>query len=274
MRHAIKRRDFIQTSAATTALASLGSAQALAAAANAPATPAGPEFYELRVYSFKSGAPTARLDDFLRDAAIPAWNRIGSGPIGVFTPSEAVESPALYVLIPHASLEAFAAAPAKLQADAEFQKAGASYLMLPSTDAAWARFESSLMRAFAAMPRLELPPTSAQKQARIFELRTYESHSEVAAEKKIEMFNRGEIDIMRRVGLGPVFFGQMLIGTRLPNLTYLLSAPDMAAHRAHWGAFVGDAQWKQISAIPEYADSKIVSKITNVFLSPTPYSQI
>lgn len=268
----MRRRDFIQTSAAATALSALGSSQARAAAGDAAG--AAPEYYELRHYSFKPGASTARLDDFLRDAAIPAWNRIGSNPIGAFTPSEARESPALYVLIPHRSLEAFANASARLQADAEFQKAGASYLDLPSTDPAWARFESSLLRAFEGMPRIELPPMSAARQPRIFELRTYESHSEQAAEKKIEMFDRGEIDIMRRVGLGPVFYGQMLIGSRLPNLTYLLSAPDMATHQAHWNAFGGDAQWKQISAIPEYADSKIVSKITNVFLSPTPYSQI
>lgn len=272
----MKRRDFVKASAAATAVAGLGSSQALAAEGDVAGAPQGasPEYYELRLYSFKPGAPTARLDDFLREAAIPAWNRIGSNPIGAFTPGEAGESPSLYVLIPHPSLEALASASAKLRADAEFQKAGASYLGLPSADPAWARFESSLMRAFAGMPRIELPPMSVPKAPRVFELRTYESHSEQAAEKKIEMFNRGEIDIMRRVGLGPVFYGQMLIGTRLPNLTYLLSAQDMAAHKAHWNAFGGDAAWKQISAIPEYANSKIVSKITNVFLSPTAYSQI
>jgi hypothetical protein len=124
------------------------------------------------------------------------------------------------------------------------------------------------------MPQLALPEFSAQKKPRLFELRTYESHSETAALKKIEMFNNGEIEIMRRVGLGPVFFGETLVGTRLPNLTYLLSAENMGAHRQHWGAFGGDAEWKRISAIPEYANSKIVSKITNQFLVPTPYSQI
>jgi hypothetical protein len=60
----------------------------------------------------------------------------------------------------------------------------------------------------------------------------------------------------------------------LPNLTYFLSAEDMESHRKHWSAFIGDAEWKKISAIPEYANARIVSKITNKFLSPTAYSQI
>ena len=263
-------------SLAAASTAALSPTQRLLAQGNAQVTPevTSPEYYELRTYAFKPGAPATRLDNFLREAAIPAWNRLGNGPIGVFTPREAGESPLLYVLIPHASLEAFATAPARLEADAEYQKAGAAYLDLPSTDPAFARFESSLMRAFEGMRRLELPAASLEKKPRLFELRTYESHSEKAALKKIEMFNNGEIDIMRRVGLGPVFFGQMLIGKQLPNLTYLLSAEDMDAHKAHWGRFGGDAEWKKISAIPEYANSKIVSKITNTFLLPTAYSQI
>lgn len=274
---AMNRRNFLQASAAATALAGLSQAAEAAVPEAAPeAAPkaAQQEYYELRLYLFKAGAETRRLDDFLRQAAIPAWNRLGSQPIGAFTPREAGESPALYVLIPHPSLEAFASAGERLQADAEYQKAGAEYLNLPSSDPAFARFESSLMRAFAQMPRLELPSFSAEKKPRLFELRTYESHSERAALKKIEMFNAGEIDIMRRVGLGPVFYGQMLIGARLPNLTYMLSAEDMASHKKHWGAFGGDAQWKKISKMPGYADSEIVSKISSKFLVPTEYSQI
>ncbi|MDF2441440.1 MAG: hypothetical protein JWN98_2424 [Abditibacteriota bacterium] len=268
----MRRRDFMKASVATAAVSALSQTQA-AAALNA-AENGKQEFYELRSYSLKPGVESQSLDNFLRDAAIPAWNRLGSQPVGVFTPRDNAEAPRRVVLIPHPSLEAFTTAPARLAADTEFQKAGAAYLDLPSSDPAYVRFESSLLRAFAGMPKIELPPYAAQKKPRLFELRTYESHSEKAALKKIEMFNNGEIDIMRRVGLGPVFYGEMLIGTRLPNLTYLLSAEDDAAHKQHWTNFGGDAEWKRISAIPEYANSKIVSKITNLFLLPTPYSQI
>jgi len=269
----MKRRDFVKTSLAATSVVGLSQTCALAAAVDKAEGPQQ-EYYELRVYMLKPGVEPQALHDFLRDAAIPAWNRLGSNPVGVFTPRESGETPLLYVLIPHPSLEAFATAAARLAADAEYQKAGAAYLDLPSADPAYVRFESSLLRAFAGMPKIELPPFAAEKKPRLYELRTYESHSEKAALKKIEMFNNGEIEIMRRVGLGPVFFGEMLIGTRLPNLTYLLSAEDMDAHKKHWSAFGGDAEWKRISAIPEYANSRIVSKITNKFLVPTEYSQI
>jgi hypothetical protein len=178
------------------------------------------------------------------------------------------------VLVPHASLEAFAAAPSKLLVDETYRTAGAAYLNLPSTDAAYVRYESSLLRAFASMPKIELPAYSREQKPRLFELRTYESHSETAGAKKIEMFDTGETDLMRRVGLGPVFFGEMVIGSRLPNLTYLLSAESDEAHKAHWDAFRTDPEWKRMSAIPEYANARIVSKITNKFLVPTAYSQI
>lgn len=267
----MKRRDFVKTSFAATSVLGLGQAKLLAA--DNPAG-IGQEFYELRVYSLKPGAEPNSLHDFLRDAAIPAWNRLGSQPIGVFAPRDAAEAPSLYVLIPHPSLNAFATATSRLAADADYLKAGAAYLDLPSTDPAYVRFESSLMRAFAGIPHLTLPSYSVEKKPRLFELRTYESHSEKAALKKIEMFNNGEIEIMRRAGLGPVFYGETLIGTRLPQLTYMLSGENTEAHKQHWGAFGGDPEWKKISAIPEYANSKIVSKITNKFLVPTPYSQL
>lgn len=269
----MKRRDFVKTSLAATSIAAVTGLQA----SSIRAAEKQQEYYEWRVYSLPAGSDGKALHDFLRDAAIPALNRLGSRPVGVFTPREAPaqgEMASLYVLIPHASLEDFASMPAKIAADADFLQAGASYLELPSTSPAFVRYESSLMRAFAGMPKIELPAYSAAQKPRLFELRTYESHSEVAALKKIEMFDTGEIELMRRVGLAPVFYGQTIIGTRLPNLTYLLSAENDAAHKAHWDAFRTDAEWKRMSAIPEYANARIVSKITNKFLVPTAYSQI
>ena len=90
--------------------------------------------------------------------------------------------------------------------------------------------------AFAGMPRIKLPVCSVQRP-RLFEMRTYESHSELKALKKVEMFNAGEIESMRHVGLAPVFYGQALIGPGLPHLTYMLSAESEEAHKKHWTAF-------------------------------------
>jgi hypothetical protein len=128
--------------------------------------------------------------------------------------------------------------------------------------------------AIEGMPKLEVPATAADKKPRIFELRTYESHSKKANKKKIEMFNNGEIAIFRRTGLQPVFFGETLIGAKLPNLTYMLTFENMPAHDKNWGAFGSDPEWKKLSATPGYTDPEIVTNISNVFLRPTAYSQV
>jgi hypothetical protein len=108
----------------------------------------------------------------------------------------------------------------------------------------------------------------------MFELRIYPSHSEVKALKKIEMFNSGEMDVMRETGLAPVFYGQALIGSGLPQLTYMLSAEDQAAHDKHWAAFGKHPVWKKMQNDPQYADTVIKDGIKNHFLLPTSYSQI
>ncbi|MEB0250070.1 NIPSNAP family protein, partial [Mucilaginibacter sp. 5B2] len=103
----------------------------------------------------------------------------------------------------------------------------------------------------------------------------YKSASEAAGKKKIEMFNdQGEIDIFKRLGFKPVFFGETIIGNDRPNLTYMVTFKDMENKAAHWKSFVDDAQWKKISVVPGYADALLVSKITSTMLVPTAYSGI
>jgi hypothetical protein len=232
--------------------------------------PPKPEYYELRLYHLRRGSKVKLVNDFFREVALPAMNRNGLNPIGFFDVMIGPDNPTLYVLIPHKSMESFATASAQVAADSEYQKAGASFLNMPATDPAYVRVESSLMVAFDTLPKLEVPAN----KPRIFELRTYESHNKKANKKKIEMFNVGEIAIFRRAGLQPVFFGETLIGTRLPNLTYMLTYPDMATHDKNWSQFVADPEWKKLSTTPGYTDAEIVTNINSVFLRPTAYSQI
>src|SRR5206468_8732438 len=138
-----------------------------------------------------------------------------------------------------------------LAADEEYLKAAKEYLAAPASDPVYTRIESSLMVPIEGMPKLERPDTS---KPRLLNLRIYESHNERAAKKKIEMFNKGELAIFRRVGLTPVFFGETVIGPAMPNLTYLLVFPDDAGRQAAWSRFQGDPEWKQLRAMPEYAD--------------------
>lgn len=271
----MQRRQFLKTTLTASAVASaaltLSTSSASAAAANA-----GPngdrEYYELRAYRLKAGAPSTLLDAYLEKALIPALNERGIAHVGVFTEPEAKDGPAVWVLIPHPSLESVASVAATLNRDAKVQSAGAEYLQTPKATPGFERIDSWLLLAFTGMPKHELTANTASRGPRIFEMRSYESFSELKALKKMDMFNDGEIEVMKEVGLAPVFFAQALTGKDLPHLTYMTSATDRDAHKLHWAAFGKHPVWVKLRNDPQYADT--VSKNTSRFLVPTAYSQI
>jgi hypothetical protein len=234
-----------------------------------------PEHYELRTYRLRFGPQRKAMDDFLRDAALPAWNRLGIAPVGVFETTLGPEAPTLHLLLTHKSLESFATAGERLEADAVFQKDAAAFLQRAGAEAAYVRYESALLRAFANVPRLEVPATKGTDKPRMFELRTYESPGETAHAKKMAMFTKlGELTIFRRAGLTPVFFGQTLVGSRLPNFVYMLTFEDMAAREKAWGAFRADPEWTKLSTTAGYTNEEIMSNISNILLRPAGYSQV
>ena len=161
---------------------------------------------------------------------------------------------------------------AKLAGDNDYQNALAA---LSKEDGfPYVRIDSSLLRSFDGMPEAALADPNDKRPPRIFELRTYESHTQVTLAKKIAMFNNGEIAIFQHVGMRPIFFGETLIGTRQPNLTYMLSFDDLAAREKLWHNFVTDPDWKKLSSQPGLSDAQIVSNISNVILRPLSFSMI
>jgi hypothetical protein len=268
----MKRREFLKSSAVAGA-AIAATASVLNTAAQGPSTPPR-DFYELRLYHLRRGPKTKLFDDFYRDAALPAMNRAGIGPVGVFSVMYGPDSPTMYVLMPHKSLDSFADSNDRVRADTEYQRRGAEFINCPATDPAYVRTESFLLRAFAGAQKIEVPAGMAGNKSRIFELRMYESHSKKANQKKIEMFNSSEIAIFRRTGLQPVFFGETIVGSKMPNLIYMLTFENMAEREKNWSQFASNPEWKKLSTTPGYTDGEIVSNITNTFLRPTSYSQI
>ncbi|HZT69145.1 MAG TPA: NIPSNAP family protein [Terriglobia bacterium] len=266
----MKRREFLASSLA--ASASAGFAYGEADGGQEPTAAGTPsrEFYELRYYRLHRGPGVELTNNYLRDAAIPALNRAGIKPVGVFNVLVGPESPSLYLLVPHPTIESFVTTWDRVRADQEYQERGAPFLNAPASNPAFVRVEIELMRAFDGQPHIMPPPQGP----RVFELRTYENATKNANLKKIEMFNRGEIDIFRKVGFHTVFFGEKLAGARWPNLTYMLAAPSVEDRDKYWAAFGADPDWKKLSSIPEYSDERIVSNITNVLLRPAAYSQI
>lgn len=231
------------------------------------------QFYELRVYRNARPEKQQTVLNYAAAALVPALNRAGSNPVGIFTPQPKEDQSAsgdVYVLIPFDGLDKLSALNGTLAADAEYQAAAADFLALSPKDPGYQRIESRLMKAFAGMPQLEIP--SAESPERVLELRIYESHNEEKARLKVEMFNEGEIDIMKDVKLAPVFFGETLISNDVPNLTYMLSADNTDVHKQHFQDFLKHPEWDRMKKIEKYKGT--VSRITSVILQPAACSQI
>jgi len=263
----VDRREFLAATAvaAVAPVPKLDKLDALAQAANR-------QFIELRRYHILRGTMERGFGSYLQEAAIPAMNRAGVGKVGAFSVVYGENAPSLLLVLTHASLESVVSLREKMAADAEYMRAAAAILDAPMSDPPFVRFESTLLRSIDAMPTLEPSKSVGTTTPRIYELRTYESHNDKAALNKLKMFNAGEVPIFRRTGLTPVFFGETVIGTKMPSLNYMLTFPDMAARDAAWSAFSKDPDWKTLSGDPQYKDN--VSAISDLILRPTPFSQI
>jgi hypothetical protein len=274
----MQRRQFIQGAAAAIAVKT----QALTGFAAEPETQptAMRELYEYRIYRLQPGNDGSLVDYYLERGLLPALSRRGIGPVGVFRQSADQAptapkhlQPGIHVLIPYASAGQFAEAAATIDADPAVRAAAPDYFEKPTkANPAFDRIDTSLLLALPGQPRLVLPPTSRDKSARIFEIRTYESFSEERNLKKVDMFDHGEMDIQRSLGMAPVFYGQAIAGSNLPHLVYMLTSPDREAHKRKWSAFSHDPRWLAMKADPQYADT--ATHNTNVFVEPAPCSQI
>jgi len=279
----LNRRTFLKSTLAASASTALASKLPAA-----PGTGSDRDYYELRCYKLHAGtrlktdANPALLDAYLEHAFLPALDHRGVKNVGVFTEIDVHKETAtstpkpdspVWVLIPHATPDSFIEISADLNADPAVQKAGADYLNAPKANPAFERIDSWFLRAFAGLPKLELPAFSRNRTpSRIFELRDYESHSELKALNKMAMFNDGEIALMKELGMSPVFYGQALAGPDLPHLRYLTGAADLATHLANWKKFGSDPRWVGMKDLPKYADN--TSRNTSRFVVPKAYSQI
>ncbi len=264
----MERRQFLAASLASSALA-----VARVAEAQSPVAPAR-EYYQIRRYSLQSGPQAALTEKYFADALIPALTRRGLGPIGSFRLDFGQETPVSYLLIPGSSIETLATLDLELSHDAEFLKTAEAFWAAPATEPAFLRVEYSLLAAFEGWPKVTPPASAATKAKRIFQLRTYESPSYRDHVRKVQMFHSGEFDIFKASGFHPVFFGDTLIGSRMPSLTYMLSFANSTELDAQWNAFRTNADWNKLSADSRFAYEAIVSNITNLLLSPSPGSQI
>ncbi len=227
----------------------------------------GKQVLELRHYEFADAAHRQVMIDFLANTGIPALNRLGIAPVGVFQYADDSMTD-LYMLVPHQTMKSVLQTHTKWLVDSVV-KTQTDVVDSPLKDPVYKRIESSLLLCFDGCPKVEVPTFV---DTRVFQLRIYESHNEMKAKRKIEMFNSGEIPVFRETGLNPIFFGESLIGSNMPNLTYMVGFDNPEAQKKAWDAFRVHPKWKEMSSDPYYKDT--VSNITNIVLKPAKGSQI
>ena len=235
----------------------------------------GRDIYQIKIYHLESEQQEQRMDKFLKEAYIPALHRAGIKHVGVFKPITEGNnaSKQIYVLTPFKSIDQFEKLEAVLLGDEKYQVAGADYINAAHDDAPYARIESTLLRAFKTMPNYGIPSHATPATDQVYELRSYEGATEKLYQKKVEMFtDGGETKIFLDLGFQPVFFGEVISGSTMPNLMYLTTFENKESQDEHWNAFRAAPAWLELKEDKQYANT--VSKNVKVFLHPTKYSEL
>ena len=229
-------------------------------------------FIELTYYWCRNSADgqMQRITEFLKDAMAPAAEKAGVIGHGYFAQLVAPKGPFALSLMGFPSLAGIQDVKRKMFSNPVLSKAVEKFSTDPGLT--FTRIESRLLRGFPKFPEIKAP--EAKDNPRVFELRTYESNNFGSLGKKIGMFDNGEIDIFRKVGMTPIFFGETIYGPDMPNLTYMLGYDSLAHREKTWSAFVTDPDWVKLRATPGLSDAEVVSNISSTFLRPLPFSPI
>src|SRR3954451_15290372 len=150
------RRHFITSTVGATLMAASSSAHAQTTASGGRT----PDVYLWRQYVLRTGTQLGRLADFLQNAAIPALNRLGHTPIGVFQVTFGLPTPTVFVLTPSTpsgGVQSLFAREGRLDQDEAYQRAAAGYLEALPTDPVYIRQEVSLLSAFPQFPHVSVP---------------------------------------------------------------------------------------------------------------------
>ncbi len=241
----------------------------------ANAAPPKKDFYQVKIYHVKSNDQVSMVDDYLKNAYLPALHRAGIKNIGVFKPiaNDTASDKLIYVFIPFSSEDAWVNISEKIEKDNAYMTAAKPFMEAPSDKAPYNRMESILMEAFPGQPHLVAPP--AKNAERVFELRSYESPTENLHKKKMAMFNTGgEIPLFNRLGFNPVFYGKVISGSHMPNFMYMPIFESVDQRNAQWKKFGEDPVWKDISNRPENENKVSVSHIDSILMHDTDYSDL
>lgn len=118
----------------------------------------GREYYQLTVYHFKTAAQEQTLNNYLKNALLPALHRMGTDKAGVFKAlaNDTAADKLIYVFVTMKSLDAVIKLPAKLNADTAYLSAGADYINTAYQQPAYTRMENIVLLAFPLAPAMQV----------------------------------------------------------------------------------------------------------------------
>ncbi|MDR2920506.1 MAG: NIPSNAP family protein [Tannerella sp.] len=260
----MKRRNFMKAAAALSVAPVVSQALPLE---NKLSFSKDKEIYEWRIYTLAGNGDL--LDAFLKDTLIPVYNRknIRVGAFKLYKLQEE-DKEQRHLLLIYPDITTYHQVKKTIWSDPDFRQNAQTFYDTTAPAPVYSNFESYLCEAFDKIPVLRKP----EPERTLFELRIYHSPNEEANQRKVKMFNMGEIDVFDKVGINSVFYGEILAGPRMPALLYLTWYKDEETRNKAWKEFGSHPEWKRMAALPEYAYTATNNQ--SIFLSPLPYSQL
>lgn len=268
----MKRRKFMKVAGALSVVSATGMASTLKTVKTTTHTEnatnaAKKEIYEWRIYTLTDDGKS--LDAFFENTLFPAYQRkkIKAAAFTLYKPKEG-EKEQRHVALIYPNLETYLNVKKTIWKDAAFRQKAQPFFDTTAPSPVYSNFESYLCEAFDKIPRHREPDPSRT----LFEIRIYHSPNEEANQRKIQMFNKEEIDLFDKVAINSVFYGEILSGPRMPALLYLTWYKDEQTRSEAWKKFGSHPDWKEMSVRPEYAHTATNNQ--SIFLRPLPYSQL
>ncbi len=234
--------------------------------AQTPVQEASKEIYEVRLYTIESAEKAASFDAFAQSQLVPAYSRMGI-KTGAWREYEKDSVYTRYLVLIYNNIDQFQQSKTDLWADSVFVQESAAWFKKNLDDPAYKRCETYLCEAFDGQPFAATP----ESPRGFYEMRIYNSPDEEALERKVRMFNSGEMDIFAAAGVNCLFFGQAMAGPETPVLIYMTWYNNIDEREVNWEKFRTSDAWTQMKADPQY--DRATSTTRNVYLSPLPYSQ-
>jgi len=257
----VDRREFL----AATAVAAVSPLPRL----DALAPQAAPrQFIELRRYHLLPGGKPRAFNTFIGDVAIPAMNRAGVGRVGAFTVVYGENAPVAVARAhaPHARVRGDYCASAS-------RPTRHSRARVPRARRAAVRPGLRSRREHAAARLRRDAGAGAiggcryQHPAHLRAPDLREPQRSRRAQQARDVQCRRDPDLPPHWTLTPVFFGETVVGAKMPSLTYMLTFKGHGGARRGLGGVQPGSRLEKLSGDPQYKEN--VSAISDIILRPT-----